>query len=66
MEKIIGKKEFAKYESQYVEKTSTGVTLVPISDKREAVRPLGSSEFGAVAIEDKKPAKQTTTAIKLF
>ena len=66
MEKIIGKKEFAKYESQYVEKTSTGVTLVPISDKREAVRPLGSSEFGAVSIEDKKPAKQTTTAIKLF
>jgi hypothetical protein len=44
VEKAIGKKEFDDF-SKLVDKISTGVTLVPESDKRPSVRPSVEDEF---------------------
>lgn len=44
VEKKIGKQEFAEL-SDMVEKRSTGVTLVPESDKRPSVRPSAEDDF---------------------
>ena len=44
VEKALGKEEFKRL-AFMVDKISTGVTLVPESDKRENIRP-GASEFG--------------------
>jgi hypothetical protein len=48
VEKLLGKKEFAKYEEKLVKKESSGVTLALISDDRPNVRPSGESQFAAV------------------
>lgn len=48
IEKTLGKKEFGKIEDTFVHKVSSGVTLAPVDDPRDDVRPTGSSEFGAV------------------
>ncbi len=48
LRKTLGKKEFSKIEDTFVHKVSSGVTLAPIDDPRDDVRPTGSSEFGAV------------------
>ena len=48
MKKLVGSKEFAKYEEKYTHKTSTGVTLVQADDPRNSVNPSGESEFGNV------------------
>lgn len=45
VEKAIGKKEFGLL-THMVDKVSTGVTLVPESDKRPSVRPSVELEFG--------------------
>ncbi len=44
VEKAIGKKGFAAFVSM-VESRSSGVTLAPLEDKREAVRPEAAAEF---------------------
>jgi hypothetical protein len=46
IEKAIGKKEFGEY-ANMVDKVSTGVTLVPESDKRENVRPSVEDDFSS-------------------
>lgn len=46
VEKAIGKKEFAEF-ADMVDKVSTGVTLVPESDKRESVRMSAEEEFAS-------------------
>lgn len=45
VEKAIGKKAFAAYEKELVEKKSSGVVLAPLDDKREAVKPDAAAEF---------------------
>lgn len=52
IEKLLGKKEFAKYEEKLVKKESSGVTLVPLDDPRPDARPSGESEFSAVNLFD--------------
>lgn len=44
VEKAVGKKAFSKF-TDMVESKSSGVTLAPLDDKREAVRPDAASEF---------------------
>lgn len=47
MEKVLGKKNFAKFD-HLVQKKSSGSTVVHVSDPRPALMPTGESEFGAV------------------
>lgn len=48
IEKLLGKKAFAAIEKEFVEKTSSGYTLAPESDKRPAVRVLdAAAEFAS-------------------
>jgi hypothetical protein len=44
VEKKVGKKAFTKF-AEMVESKSSGVTLAPLDDKREAVRPEAAAEF---------------------
>lgn len=48
VEKSLGKKAFAAY-LDLIESRSSGVTLAPLEDKREAVRPDAAAEFGEAA-----------------
>lgn len=48
IEKTVGKKEFKNYEENFVHSISSGVTLAPVDDPRQDVRPSAESEFGAV------------------
>ena len=68
MEKLLGKKAFAQYESEYVEKKSTGVTLAQDTDARVDAKPIGESEFGAVKLQDYTESKSSTTVapVNLF
>jgi len=68
MEKLLGKKAFAQYESEYVEKKSTGVTLAQDTDARVDAKPIGESEFGAVKLQDYTKSKSSTTVapVNLF
>jgi len=50
MEKVFEKKDVEKY----AEKVSSGHTLVPESDKREAVKPSAKAEFTEVTVEEVK------------
>lgn len=46
VEKLTGKKAFKDIEADMVSKVSSGTNLVPVSDKRPAVKAEGLSEFG--------------------
>lgn len=48
LEKLMGKNKFAEFEEEFTIKKSSGVTVVPIDDPREDVRPLAENEFGSV------------------
>lgn len=48
IEKAVGKKVFNEIEGNFVHKVSSGVTLAPIDDPRQDVRPTGDSEFSSV------------------
>ena len=48
IEKAMGKKVFNEIEGNFVHKVSSGVTLAPIDDPRQDVRPTGDSEFSSV------------------
>ena len=44
----MGKKVFNEIEGNFVNKVSSGVTLEPVDDPRQDVRPTGDSEFSSV------------------